>query len=75
MLADLKSAKKTENLTVFFALSGSGFVKAERKMLVKLTLVVIISRYEQFFVNLISAVKMQTQTVNREKLQLTLNFV
>jgi hypothetical protein len=32
-----KNAKKTECLTVFFALSGFGYVKAFRKMLVKST--------------------------------------
>jgi len=36
-LADPKIAKKTFNLTVFFALLGSGCVKAAHKMLVKLT--------------------------------------
>ena len=33
--ADPKGAKKTDNLTVFFALLGSVCVKAENKMLVK----------------------------------------
>jgi len=32
-----KSAKKTDNLTVFFPLSGSGLVKAARRTLIKLT--------------------------------------
>jgi len=36
-LKDPKSAKKTDYLTVFFALLGSASVKASRKMLVKLT--------------------------------------
>ncbi len=36
-LADLKSAKKTENLTVFFVILGSGHVKASRRTLMKLT--------------------------------------
>jgi hypothetical protein len=37
MLADLKSAKVTDGLNVFFALLGSALVKATRKMLVKST--------------------------------------
>jgi len=37
MQEDPKSAKKTERLTVFFALLGSMSVKALSKMLVKLT--------------------------------------
>ncbi len=37
MSADLKSAKKTDNLTVFFALSGSAHKEAAHKMLMKLT--------------------------------------
>jgi len=37
MRPDPKSAKKTDNLIVFFVLSASGRVKAARKMLVKLT--------------------------------------
>jgi len=37
MRVDPKSAKKTDNLTVFFALLGSAPVKAAHKMLVKLT--------------------------------------
>jgi len=37
-LTDLKSAKKTDNLTVYFALSGSACKKAARKMLMKLTI-------------------------------------
>jgi len=37
VLTDPKSAKKTEELTVFFELSGSASVKAALKMLVKLT--------------------------------------
>jgi len=36
-LADLKSAKKTENLTVFFVILGSGRVKASRRTLMKVT--------------------------------------
>jgi len=35
--ADPKSAKKTDNLNVFLALSGSARAKAAQKMLVKLT--------------------------------------
>jgi hypothetical protein len=35
--ADPKSAKKTDNLTVFFVLLGSACVKARRKMMVTLT--------------------------------------
>ncbi len=35
--ADPKSTKKTNNLTVFFALSGSARVKAVSRMLMKLT--------------------------------------
>ena len=35
--ADLKSARKLLNLTVFFALLGSGHIKAAHIMLVKLT--------------------------------------
>ena len=35
--ADPKSAKKTVKLSSFFALFGSGHIKAARKMLVKLT--------------------------------------
>jgi len=35
---DHKSAKKADDLTVFFAFLGSAHVKAARKMLVKLTL-------------------------------------
>ncbi len=38
MCADPESAKKTDNLTVFFALLGSVCIKAARKMLEKLTL-------------------------------------
>jgi len=38
MSADPKNAKKTDSLTVFFALLGSELLKAERKMLVKSTL-------------------------------------
>ncbi len=34
---DPESAKKTDILTVFFALSGSDWVKAARKMLMKLS--------------------------------------
>jgi len=34
--ADPKSTKKTEGLTVFFLLLGSGRIKAAHKMLVKL---------------------------------------
>jgi len=34
---DLKSAKKTDNLTLFFALLGFECIKAARKMFVKLT--------------------------------------
>jgi len=37
MRANPKSAEKTDNLTVFFALSGSAQVKAARKMSTKLT--------------------------------------
>ncbi len=36
MHTDPKSTKKTDRLTVFFALLGSGRAKAARKMLVKL---------------------------------------
>jgi len=35
--ADPEWAKKTENLTVFFVLSGSAHIKAAGRMLVKLT--------------------------------------
>jgi len=35
--ADPKSAQKTDNLTVFFALLGSAHVKAARRTLMKLT--------------------------------------
>jgi len=35
--ADPKSAKKIDNLTVFFTLLGSTPVKADRRMLMKLT--------------------------------------
>jgi len=38
--ADPKSAIKTDNLTIFFALLGSARVKDERKMLAKLTPIV-----------------------------------
>jgi len=34
---DRKRAKKTDNLTVFFALSGSALVKAAHRTLMKLT--------------------------------------
>jgi len=34
---DPKSAKKTDNFTVFFVLSGSGCIKAAHRTLVKLT--------------------------------------
>jgi len=34
---NLKSAKKTDNLTVFFALLGSACLKADHTMLMKLT--------------------------------------
>ncbi len=37
MHADPKSAKKTDNLTVFFVLLGFAHIKAARKILVKLT--------------------------------------
>jgi len=37
-IADPKSAKKTDNLTVCFALSGSAKVKAAHRKLMKLTL-------------------------------------
>jgi len=37
MLTDPKSAKKTNSLTVFFALLGSARIKTYRKMLEKLT--------------------------------------
>ncbi len=37
MRADPESAKKTDNLTVFFMLLGSACIKAARKMFVKLT--------------------------------------
>ena len=37
MCADPKSAKKIDNLTVFFVLSGSARVKATQIMLMKLT--------------------------------------
>jgi len=36
--ADSKSTKKTENLTVFFTLSGFALVKAAHRILMKLTL-------------------------------------
>jgi hypothetical protein len=36
--ADPESTKRIDNLTVFFALLGSGHVKAALKILVKLTL-------------------------------------
>jgi hypothetical protein len=38
ILADPKSAKKTDNLTVFFAPLGSAHLKAARRTLMKFTL-------------------------------------
>jgi hypothetical protein len=35
--SDFKSATKTDNLTVFFALLGSAHIKASRRMVKKLT--------------------------------------
>ncbi len=48
MHTDPKSTKKTDSLTVFFALSGSVRVKAARKTLVKLTSEITRSIYVGF---------------------------
>ncbi len=48
--ADPKSAKKTDNLTVFFAISGSTHAKAARRMLIKLTPGLIDSKFPSYLI-------------------------
>jgi hypothetical protein len=69
-----KAQKYTVKLSVFFALLGSGCIKADCKMFMKFTPVVNITNISQAALSLYSfAKKLQVQTVDGDKLRKTLS--
>ncbi len=62
--ADPKSAKKTDDLTVFFALLGSAHIEVARKTFVKLTTSIVISKifYGQIFCEQITKLQKRLTT-------------